>query len=240
MNLRKSLVTGIAAIGLFASVAAPVVTAQGPPADGNGGNNTATARVDVADNGVFDVYFATTDINFGNTNINAGGLEVDLPGSFTIGYTDTKANRPNFDVTVIAADFTDGGSNSIDASNLTIESTANVIQTFYGGPGRCDTPVNSGNLDPAKVAAGCNPTVDVGDIGYFQNAGYIGQSPAGTTWLTKTYDLSEALKVHFGRAGAGTGTSTGVVGVNLHIPSTTVPAFYTSTLTVNVVAGTQP
>lgn len=240
MNLRRSLVTGLAAIGLMASVAAPVALAQAPPADENSGNNTATASVTVQSDGVFDVFFATTSVAFGTTTLNAANLEPDLEGSFTIGYTDTKSNRPRFDVTVIAGHFSDGSGNFIHASNLTVERTENVIQQFWGGPGRCDTPPNSGNLDPAKVAAGCNPTIDIGDIGYFHNGGYIGQTPAGVQWDPKTFSMEDWLKVHFGYGGAGTGNSTGVVGVNLHVPATTVPGVYTSTLTVNVVTGTQP
>lgn len=243
MNLRKTLFSAFAALALSASVMAPVALAgTSPPGDDDSTTNSdsTTVKVNVVAGGVFDVYFSNANINLGTTTLNSSNLEKDVPGTIRIGYTDTKAYRPNFDLTITASDFSDGNGNFIDAAGFTVEKTDNVIQQHYGGPGRCDSPPNSGNLDPNKVANGCNPNVDIGDLGYFVNDAYTSQDVTGGVWTTKTYDIESSPTVHFGYAGAGTGVSYGDVHVNLHIPNTTVGGEYQTVVTFSIFPGTQP
>lgn len=216
MNLKKSVFGTIAGLALVGTLAAPAVMAQavedGPK------SNTATASVTVTDNGIFDVYFYSGDFNLSGVTLNADTSVGTATGSFTIGYDDTKAFRPKFDVTVNASSFalTSNTSHQIPSTGFTIERTYNVGQTHYG-----------------------NSPIDYGDIGYFVDEAYPSGQAASTQW-TSNNTLDTARRVQFGYQGVGTTLSGGKVDVALKVPNTTVPGTYNSTLTLSVVAGTQP
>ncbi|HWK79967.1 MAG TPA: hypothetical protein VNP95_04330 [Thermomicrobiales bacterium] len=215
MNLKKSLMGAVAGLALVGSVAAPIASAQ--PAEDNTGNNTTTAYVEVYSTGVFDVFF-TGGIDLGDANFNASSSSQTLNGSLALGYTDTKVQRPSFDVTVQATDFYNLSNfyiTPIPASGFTITKTYNVAQQQWGA----------------------NP--DIGDIGAFQNEDYVAQNSGPWPW-TSDNQLNTARRVNFGYAGIGTISSQGNFDVSLVVPNTTQAGAYQSTLTLTVIAGSQP
>ncbi len=215
MNLKKAFVTGIAAVGLMASIAAPVATAQ----DDNTGNNTSTAHVNVTAGGVFDVFFSAADFNLSAVSLTSEDYVGNATGSLNINYEDTKSFRPDFEVDMSASNFMLATNNSIQipATGFTIETTYNVQQDFCGGPG----------------AIACQSVIDYGDIGYRLNDGQATGQAASTNWtVNQSLDLPRG--VQFGYDGIGTRFSTGKVDVALVVPSNTQSGEYTSTMTLSV------
>jgi hypothetical protein len=221
MNLRKSLFTGIAAVGLMASVAAPAALAAPPEASLS--NNTTVAYVNVTTDGQFDVYFDVANFSLGTVALNANNPVGTATGSMRINYIDTMADRPNFNVTVTAGNFDNINSGDpahiIDAENFQVTHTYNVQQGYWDG--------NS----PGGV--------DVGDIGYFVDGAYTAQNPAGAAWTGST-NLGDGPTVQFGYAGSGTSWSYGDVDLKLNIPGNTVAGQYNSDVTLSVITGSQP
>jgi hypothetical protein len=223
MNLKKSILSGIAAVGLMASLAAPVALAQ--PAE-NAGNNTTNAHIAVDVEGEFDVYFWVGDFDMPGATLSASSPVYDSSGTLRIQYTDTLPDRPNFNVTLIAGHFTDG-TNYILNDEFTITGTYNVQQFQWGD-------------NPSKNANGATALpYDVGDIGYFVDQGYPSGQVAHSVWSSNNV-LNDWVQVQFGYAGVGTVSSYGDVDVALHVPATTVEGTYTSLMTLNVIAGDQP
>ncbi len=214
MNLRKSLFTGLAAVGLMASVAAPVALAQ---TSGNAGTGTAT--VVITDTGVFDIHFCDDSVSLTQDVAPIAGTDGSASGALAICYVDTKSYRTNFDVDLSATDFTGNGTNddTIPASDFKVTYTGNV------GSGQWSSGV--GYL--------------IGDIGHFVNDAYP-SSQAGAAWTTNN-DLSGAGRtVNFAYQGEGTSWAVSDISVGLTIPSSTDPDTYQSTLTLTVIVpGTQ-
>ncbi len=229
MNLKKALVTGIAAIGLMASIAAPGALAQtSPPTESSSGNNSTIAYVAVITPGAFDVYFGVSSFDLSAVTLDASSPEGAAAGNFIVYYTDSLANRPNFNVTLTASDFTHTtvSGASIDNAGFTIAGAYNVRQDQCGGPER-------------PVSSGCNNIHQIGDIGYFvNNTG--GHSQAAFTPWTALNTLDSARTIQFGYEGVGTITSDGRIDVALDVPANTVAGIYQSSLTLSVIAGTQP
>jgi hypothetical protein len=244
MRLKRTLVSAIAALGLSASLMAPVALAQ-PTQSQADGSDTTTATVNVsAPGGSFDVYFESTTLSLTDVTLSALTPNGTSTGTFRLRYTDTLPDRPEFDVTVGADDFT-SGSNTIPASGFKITRTANVTQFQWGNPGGvnnayCYSGQNPNPLyDPALCTA-YPPPVDsnIGDIGYFQDGTYQGQN--SENWTANAPGLDTATKVHYGRHGVGTQWSYGDVDVELEVPDGTPGGTYSSLLTLSVVTGTQP
>jgi hypothetical protein len=216
MNLKKSFMGAVAGLALIGSLAAPMASAQ--PAESNSGNNQTTATVTITDTGIFDVYFGNASVSLGTVPMNNTSTTTYAPGSLVIAYTDTKAYRPNFNIKMNATAFTNTTNSAltIPASNFRITATYNVGQTLYG-----------------------NSPIDYGDIGYFVNNAYPSGQAAVSPW-TANNTLDTNPTVHFGYAGVGTTSSGGQVDVSLQIPTGTQAGTYTSTMTLTVIAGTQP
>jgi hypothetical protein len=213
MNLRKSIFTGIAAVGLMASLAAPVAMAQ---TAGNAGGTTAT--VTVLGGGTFSVAFCSAVTLTVNTPPTAG-TEGSASGAFGICYVDTKSDRTNFDVDLSATDFTGTGANddTIPASEFDVTYTANVQNGQWSS--------GVGYL--------------IGDIGHFVNDAYP-SSQAGAAWMFNNDLAGAGRTVNFGYQGEGTIWSVSDISVGLTIPSSTDNDTYTSELTLTVIVpGTQ-
>jgi hypothetical protein len=226
MRLKRTLVSAIAALGLAASVMTPVALAQSAPPTENGSNgNTSPSTISIEDNGVFDVYFYSTDLAFGTQYLNADDPEKTVNGSFIIGYDDSRAWRPGFTVTVQANDDSRGQTNSasnvIPVSGFEITRTEKIGQTQWGGPG--------------STAGSGGQAFDVGDIGYLvdESTSGVDQQAAGKDW-SDGFSLDQARKVQFGYEGVGTIASGGNVLVELEIPVGTAPDNYRTTLVLTV------
>jgi hypothetical protein len=220
MNLKKSIFTGIAAVGLMASLAAPAAFAQ--PAESDTGNNLTIAYVNVATDGEFDAYFSSGTFNLGAVTLNANSPEGVVTGTMRIDYVDTMANRPNFNVSLTAENFVNIGNATytIPATGFQVTYAYNVQQGYWSG----------------NAPGG----IDIGDIGYFVDGDYVGQNDAGQAWTLGATNLSTGPTVQFGYAGSGTSWAYGDLGVQLDIPSTTVAGQYNSNVTISVIAGTEP
>ncbi|MGN6032233.1 MAG: hypothetical protein ACTHQE_11265, partial [Thermomicrobiales bacterium] len=164
MNLKKSFMGAVAGLALVGSIAAPIASAQ--YAGDNTGNNQTTAYVEVYTTGSFDVFFKIGDIDMGDANFSASSTSQTVTGSLTLGYTDTKVQRPAFDVQVQSTDFYNLANfytTPIPATGFKITKTYNVGQQQWtsmpNSPGR------------------------VGDIGSFLNSNTVpGQSTGPWTW----------------------------------------------------------
>lgn len=228
MQLKRTLVSAIAAFGLTASVMAPVATAQ--YAGDDTGNNTATVQVQVTTPGVFDVRF--TEANFGLDAVELGAATPNgtAAGELTLYYEDSKPQRPAFDVTITATNFSNGDfPNSGDPNKQLASEDFYVTNTYNVGQGQWDS------------APGV--TWDVGDIGFFVDNQYVansGPNMSDGVWTPGGNNLRDGATVGFGYAGVGTIASTADVGVAVDVPNTTVQGTYTSVVTISVVAGTQP
>lgn len=227
MNLKRTLFTGLAAVGLMASVAAPMASAQ---YNGDSGSNNMTyGVVYVSTPGQFDVYFSSGTLDFGTVTLTAGNPLPTVNGTLQIAYVDTFAYRPSFDVTLQATNFLNTANHfttPITAAGFDITTVANLAQGYWGGPGR------PGSNNPGNV--------DVGDLGAYVNEDYVSQ---GGTWpkaWTADQSLDASRKVQFGYTGSGTSWGAGNVGVSLDIPNNTVQGNYRSEITLTVVTGTQP
>lgn len=242
MRLKRTLVSAIAALGLAASVMAPVALAQPTQSDDDGSNTTQASVTVTTAPGKFDVYFESSSLDLTDPTLSALNPSGEATGTFRLRYTDTLADRPEFDVTVTATNFSNGSA-TIPASGFKITRTANVVQ-FQWGSG--DDPTKnaycwpgSSMEDTALCAAYPVPTTDIGDIGYFQEGTYKGQS--NENWdPALSPGLDSGPKVHYGRQGTGTHWSYGDVDVALEVPANTPGGTYYSTLELEVVSGTQP
>jgi hypothetical protein len=225
MNLKKSLFTGLAAVGLMASLAAPVAMAQ--PAETSTSNNGISGYVTVNSTGSFDVYFGGAYFDLGTITLSAASPEGTATGGFTVWYTDTMPDRPSFDVQLTASTFTHTtmGWNTIPNSGFAITSTANVEQGQFGGP--------------SSTTAGSSP-FEIGDIGHYQNGIYPTAGQGTTTAWTTNNTLDSTRTIQFGYSGVGTIWSSGDVGVALDVPANTVTGQYQSNLTLSVITGLQP
>lgn len=216
MNLKKSLTGAIAGLALVGSIAAPIASAQYAGDDTS--NNTTTVSLTVANDGVFDVYFYLGDISLGTATFNSASSTQTLNGAMGLGYTDTKAARPSFDVLIQSTDFLNEANNAttpIPSSGFKITKTYNVLQGQWGS-------------DP-----------DIGDIGAFKDELYVAQSGGPWSWTTNN-TLNGNRRVNFGYAGIGTNWSIGYFDVSLDVPNTTASGDYQSTMTLTVIAGSQP
>jgi hypothetical protein len=215
MNLKRTLFTGLAAIGLMASIAAPVATAQV-----NGSSAGTTAFVVVASPGVFTLSICADSINatLDTTVQPTAGVQGKAEGSLDLCYIDTKSYRPNFNVMMQASNFQDGTKPIIPATGFKVVNTADVSQgQWSSGAGRA-----------------------IGDIGHFQNNVYPTAGQGTTTAWTSSNDLSAARTVGFGYNGEGTIESTAEIDVELTMPYGTQDGTYWSNVTVTVVTpGTQ-
>lgn len=218
MNLKKSFMGAVAGLALVGSIAAPIASAQ--PAESDYSNNSTTAYVNVHTGGAFDVYFSSSNLNFGDVVFDAQHNQaVTRDGAVVIAYVDTLVNRPSFNVQMQASDFVAGGP-YFSSSNLKVTRVYNVQQGQWGGtPGGPD---------------------DIGDIGAFVNNGYVGQGGPWPKAWTAANELNVAKTVQFGYSGIGTVWANGQVDVSLSIPPTATAGNYTSTVTLTVIAGTQP
>jgi hypothetical protein len=240
MNLKRTLVSAVAALGMAASVMAPAALAQ-PTQSQDEGSDTTTAVVTVTTTGKFDVYFESTTLDMTDPTLTALTPDGEATGAFRLRYTDTLPNRPEFDVTVTATDFT-SSSGTIPASGFKITRTVNVAQ-FQWGNGTDPTKnaycwPTSPMYNADTCAAYPAPLADIGDIGFFQDGTYQGQSTE--YWTANAPGLDSGPKVHYGRAGVGTHWSYGDVEVVLDVPAGTPGGDYSSTLTLEVVTGTEP
>jgi hypothetical protein len=213
MNVKKTLAGFIAGFALIGSLATPVAIASEI-----GGQEVTTATVAISNGGVFNATFCNS-VSMTETTApmaNAPGAAI---GSLNLCYTDTKSQRPAFDATLVSSDFTlsTNVNKTIPASNLKVLKTYNVLQTQWdsGFP------------------------LDIGDIGYFVNGGYLAQSSAGATW-TANNTLESAKTVNFGYSGVGTVASIGGMDLGLNIPAGTTPGTYVSQLTLSIIVGSQP
>lgn len=230
MRLKRTLVSAIAALGLAGTLVTPVALAQtAPPTESNSGNNTATAQVEVTTDGEFDVYFSAGSFDLSDVTLDANTWERTATGKLQIAYTDTLANRPEFDVRLSASNFENASfpnsgdpNKQLAAQDFEIVKTYNVAQGQWGGP---------------KGQPG-----DIGDIGFRIDGNPIGsQAASDGLWSPGATNLSgQGVEVQFGYAGIGTVWSTGDVDVAVKVPSQTVAGTYTSNLTVTVVAGQTP
>jgi hypothetical protein len=214
MNLRKSLFTGLAAVGLMASLAAPTALAQ---TSGNAGTGTAT--VVITDTGVFDIYFCDDSVSLVQDVAPTAGTDGSASGALAICYVDTKSYRTNFDVDLSSTDFTGTGANDdiIPASDFKVTYTANVSSAQW----------SSGVGYP------------IGDIGHFVNDAYP-SSQAGAAWTANNNLAGAGRTVNFAYQGEGTIAAQSNLNVALTIPSSTDPDTYQSTLTLTVIVpGTQ-
>jgi hypothetical protein len=214
MNLKKSLAGLAAGFALVGTLAAPAAMASDI-----GGSAITTASVSIVDNGVFDVHFCGA-LALNTATQPTAGTAGYAQGGLSICYTDTKLQRPAFDVT-LGSDQLSSGSNHIAASNLIVVWTYNVQQQQWDGA-------------PAVAHR-----FDVGDIGYFVDDHYVAQNNAGQGWTTNN-TLDTNPTVNFGYHGVGTISSTGAMEIGLNIPSGTQAGTYSSQLTLSVVTGTQP
>jgi hypothetical protein len=219
MNRFKSLFGLVLGLMLAASLLGPTALAQ-PPEPVDTGNVT-TVSVTITETGVFDAYFcqvygtASSGIDLTLNQAPTLGAPGLATGSLFICYTDTLAYRPSFDAQINAGAFT-GGPSIIPLSGFKIDRTYNVIQQYWGS----------------------NP--DYGDIGSFVNNAYQSQAdPWPKAWTTNN-TLDTTRTVQFGYSGIGTATSYGQFDVSLVLPIGTQGGQYTSTLTLSIVAGTQP
>lgn len=228
MNLKKSLMGTVAGLALVGSLAAPVVAGD---INDDTTNNTAPVTVYVGTTGAFDASFSG-GISFSDANFQAGQSNtVKLTGDFNIHYLDTYVDRPSFDLYVRSTAFVNqDGAGSIPASAFTIVGVENVRQDQWGGV--------TGPLDPKGPNADGHG--DIGDIGQFVNDAYVDQSTLPQPWTPEAYSFSDWRKLQFGYAGVGTITSDALVHTQLAVPPTTPTGHYLSTLTLTVVAGTQP
>lgn len=222
MKLKKSIITAFAAVGLIASIAAPAAMAQTQLEESTSANNSTTASVVVTSTGEFDVYFNVSSFDLSGATLSASSPEGAAAGSFTVFYTDSLADRPNFTVTLSASDFYLSGSTlemppTISNAGFTIDRTYSVRQDQSGS-----TPY------------------EIGDIGYYVNDAYPADSPpnqaASTAW-TANNALDTARTIHFGEPGVGTIASDGLIDVALDVPAGTSPGTYQSMLTLTVYGG---
>jgi hypothetical protein len=198
----KNILRGLAvAIAMATMISAPVTMAD----------DTESATVIVTDGGTFAATFCNA-VTLGETVAPTAGTAGTATGSFAICYQDTESNRANFNIQVVASNFT-SGPNTIAASNLKVTKAYNVIQTQWG--------------------------LSIGNIGYFANNAYVAQNPAGAAW-TSNNALDTAKTVNFGYAGRGTIASQGTLDIELNLPAGTASGTYVSTLTLTVIPGTQP
>jgi hypothetical protein len=236
VNIRKSLLSTAAAIGLMVSVAAPMVLA-----DDTTTNNSTNAVVEVIPAaGVFDVKFCAA-----STNLSVGTQPNASPGSATgtlsICYEDTKVDREAFTVAMSAGDFTNGA-NVIDSSNFRVVRLYNLGQYQWGNSGSTHNVCDGHN----HGYTGCTETVppangDIGDIGYIYDSGATTpQNVTGGIPRTTNNSLETGSNVHFGYAGVGTISSLGNVDVKLTIPGGTPGGQYTSNVTLSVTMGSMP
>jgi hypothetical protein len=213
MNLRKSLFTGLAAVGLMASLAAPVALAQSVNDSG-----TTTATVAVTNDGVFNVQFCSGTSPLSAVSMTSESAAQTSTGSLTICYEDTLLYHDSALVSFQATAFT-AGLSSIAASNFKVTQTNNTIQEHYVSDGHGHTKVaDPGYLAQDGTAPPQNATVFV-----------VWPGPANT--------LDVSRNVNFIYNGSGAGSSTGLVNVALNIPVGTVPGNYSSTVTLTVAPG---
>jgi hypothetical protein len=210
---------------LASSLMAPAALAQYNGDSVDTGNQTSVS-VTVTETGSFDALFcnssggynASTSLSLTTApTLTTPGLAT---GSLAICYNDPLAHRPSFDTYVSASAF-GGGPTTIPLDGFKVDKTYNVIQQ------NCT----------------CNGPVRYGDIGQYLNGAYVAQGSTGPGWpmqwsSNNTFDGS--IKLQFGYSGVGTGQSAGAFDVSLVLPTATRGGQYASTLTLSIVAGTQP
>jgi hypothetical protein len=231
MKRIKSIAGLAAGLMMAGSMLAPAALAQ-YGGDGTG-NNTTTVAVTFNDPGAFDAYFcAPTDAQAsgsswaGLTSVTAPTLTTpgSASGALAICYTDTKLQRPSFDVSIQSSDFTgDNTGATIGAENFTIVTTYNVAQGLWGS-----------SPDYGDVGSYINDGVDPSDIGGGQHA------TLPYTWLSGTNSLDEDRLIQFGYSGIGTQWSNGKFDVNLVLPLGIPGDTYKSTLEMKVLPSDQP
>lgn len=222
MKLKSKVLGVVAATAIGMSLMSPIAIAQ--YAGDDAGDNTTSITVNVETPGVFNVYFSEGEFNLDDVTLTAEDPSGVAEGQLVIMYDDTKADRPAFDVTITSSRFSNNSApNSgnpnmqISAEGFSVTKTYNVGQTQWG------------------------PTI--GNIGFFVDNAYVantGPNMSNGVWTPGGNNLRDGATVNFGYAGIGTILSGGAVDVALDVPNTTVGGAYTSTMTLTVIAGTQP
>jgi hypothetical protein len=235
MNIRQSIFSTIAALGMAAALAAPAAIAS-PPSESDSGNNQTDAVVEITEGGTFDAYFCSVTLSpFAMDPASQNTLTQQTPptahtaglatGQLFICYDDTLSYRPAFDVQVQAGQFTSSNASQqtpISASNFKVTKTYNTGQQHWSGP-----------------TDGHGHVPHIGDTGSFGENGYVGQNTLPVVWPGPDNTLDVARNVQFGYNGIGTGWSVGYFDVELTIPGGTAPGDYSSEVTLTIITGTQ-
>lgn len=221
MNLKRTLISGLAAVGLMASLAAPVALADDPI------TVEGSATVSIENDGEFTPYFcgAVELTPEGDVNSTTGTT---AEGQLLICYTDTMAERDGFTTTLKAGVFTSNvnmpATNTSNPVPYTIPAENFIITTVYN-----PAQLQWGRTNPAidyslcalygvapdqsfheNVAGGLGvPGVSqIGNIGSYDANGVVVTGGSGTPWdaSPSSANLSTAQTVGYGNAGVGTGT----------------------------------
>jgi hypothetical protein len=230
MNLRKSLVTGLAAIGLMVSIASPTLAA--PPTETDGSNNGTTSSVEVSGGGEFDAYFCG-DNNLTEQSAPTASSAGSATGTLTICYDDTLSYHDGFDTTIQATTpFTSVdalGDTPIPAALFKITMLHNVGQLHWSSDGHSLLDADDPNYHP-----------EVADPGYYDENGSVpNQNTPGFVAWSASNSLEQARTVQFSYNGTGSVAAGGEIDVALTIPQGTSPGNYTTNLTLTIVAGGQ-
>jgi hypothetical protein len=226
MNLKSKVLGVVAATAIGISLMAPVATAQ--YAGDSTGDNTTAITVNIETAGVFNVYFTQASFALDEVTLNAANPSGVATGELVIEYEDTKADRPAFDVTLTSSRFSNNAAPNSGNANMQISAEGFSVTKTY-------------TVAQTQWSSGVG--YSIGDIGYYVNNGYVantGPNQSDGVWAPGSNDLGYGATVQFGYSGIGTIASWGQVDVALEVPSTTVGGAYTSTMTLTVVAGSQP
>jgi hypothetical protein len=248
MNLKRTLFTGLAAIGLMASIAAPVATAQ------TGHTDDADAIVVISNNGGVFIPEFCGDVNLGTHDITAIAGST-ATGTMGICYWDTRAYRQNFKASIDASDFESGvpmpvpssDTYSIPAQNFKIVRVYNPQQDQWRNTNPAPGSANTCPFVPGVTGA---PNVyDIGDIGGFNGTSSSYGDGAYVTDGSALWSgpaLSENPFVNYAWSGVGTGNggfACNALGINgtyspfdvaLQVPAGAAAGTYVSDLTLTV------
>lgn len=233
MNLKKSVLSFMAAGAILAGSFAGVAAQDSDKVDGN---------VSVANVGVFDVQFCedtdaavnpAADIDFGPVNVTTAQAAAPVVRTVVICYEDTMTQRGPFDTRLTSGPFIDG-TKTFSNSALKVHSVE-FVNSGTWGPGVGSI---AGRVTPGGAVTRANSPASWGNTTFADGGGsrvsYINAGSGTGSDFYQTQPSYDDPAVNYAPDARSSAGSWQRINLELTVPAGTAPGNYTSEITVTV------